>query len=67
MIIMTNELRQAVRESKSLSEISSHFRGSKMLYLQEQALKKVINGTTAINEMVRILSSGKKQKAKKPE
>ncbi len=64
-IMMTGELRKAVRDSKSLSEISTHFRGAKMLYLQEQALKKVVEGTTAINEMVRILSSGKKQKAKK--
>jgi hypothetical protein len=26
-----------------------------MLYLQEQMLRKVINGTTTINEMIRIL------------
>jgi hypothetical protein len=35
-----------------------------MLYLQEQALRKVIAGTTAINEMVRVLS---KAKPKKPQ
>jgi type II secretory ATPase GspE/PulE/Tfp pilus assembly ATPase PilB-like protein len=51
-------------QSKSLTEIDSKFRATKMLYLQEQALRKVINGTTAINEMVRVLSPNKKQKAK---
>jgi hypothetical protein len=35
-----------------------------MLYLQEQALRKVINGTTSINEMIRVLSPKTKPKAK---
>jgi hypothetical protein len=34
-----------------------------MLYLQEQALRKVIAGNVAINEMIRVLST---PKAKKP-
>jgi hypothetical protein len=38
-----------------------------MLYLQEQALRRVIAGTTAIDEMVRALSTSEKQKTKKPE
>jgi len=66
MIIMNDELREVIRKSKSLSEMSSQFRRAKMLYLQEQALRKVINGTTAINEMLRVLTPRKKQNAKKP-
>ena len=65
--ILNAELRKAVRQSKSLSEISTQFRRAKMLYLQEQALRKVVAGTTAINEMVRVLSTSKGEKAKKPE
>ncbi len=57
-------LRKTVKQSKSLAEISSEFRRAKMLYLQEQGLRKVINGTTAINEMLRVLAPPKKQPVK---
>ena len=65
IITINDELRKTIRQSKSLSEISTQFRRAKMRYLQEQALRKVVAGTTAINEMVRTLS--KKKKAIKPE
>jgi general secretion pathway protein E len=64
IITIDDELREAIKQSKSLSEISTQFRRAKMLYLQEQALKKVVDGTTAINEMVRVFT--KKQKTQKP-
>jgi len=38
-----------------------------MLYLQEQAMRKVIAGTTAINEMVRVFTETKKTPVKKPQ
>lgn len=64
IIIIDASLKDAIRRSKSFTEIGSHFRAAKMLYLQEQALKRVVDGTTAINEMVRVLSVSK---PKKPE
>ena len=64
IIIMNNQLRKTITQSKSLAEIASQFRGAKMLYLQEQALRKVIDGTTAIDEMIRVLSAPKRRKAK---
>ena len=67
IIIINDELKKAIKQSKSLSEIRTQFRRAKMLYLQEQALKKVVDGTTAINEMVRVFSTAKKQKTQKPE
>lgn len=67
IITINDQLRKAVQQSKSLSEIGAHFRGAKMLGLQQQALRRAISGATAINEVVRVFSSGKKQKAKKPE
>jgi len=67
IITINNEMRKIIMQSKSLSEINTQFRRAKMLYLQEQALKKIIDGTTSINEMVRILSTSQKQKTKKPE
>ncbi len=60
IIALNDQLKNVIKTSKSLSEIGSQFRASKMLYLQEQALRKVINGTTAINEMIRVLSANKK-------
>jgi len=66
-ITINDELRDAIKQSKSLTEIGTQFRRAKMLYLQEQALRKVIGGITSVNEMVRILAASKKQKMKKPE
>jgi type II secretory ATPase GspE/PulE/Tfp pilus assembly ATPase PilB-like protein len=63
MIVLTDELRKAVKHVKQLPELGMQFRRAKMLYLQEQALRKVIAGTTAINEMLRILAAGKKEVA----
>ncbi|MFC1764226.1 GspE/PulE family protein [Planctomycetota bacterium] len=66
MIVINDALRKVIREAKALPEIATQFRRAKMLYLQEQALRKVMAGVTAINEMVRILSSGKTPNKGKP-
>ena len=63
MIILNDQLKKGIKHAKSLSEIDAYFKSAKMLYLQDQALQKVISGITAINEMVRIFS----KKKKKPE
>jgi type II secretory ATPase GspE/PulE/Tfp pilus assembly ATPase PilB-like protein len=55
-MIMGNQLRKAVRQAKSLSDIDSHLRSVKMAFLQERTLKLVIDGVTSINEMVRVLA-----------
>jgi type II secretory ATPase GspE/PulE/Tfp pilus assembly ATPase PilB-like protein len=64
MIVLNDDLRKAVRQVKQLPELGMHFRRAKMLYLQEQALRKAIAGTTAINEMLRVLASSKKQSSR---
>ncbi len=65
MIIVNKELRKVIRRAKSLPEIGTNFRRAKMLYIQEQALRRVITGETAINEMIRVLAAAKpKQKTK---
>ena len=61
IVLMNDDLRKVVRKAKTMQEISTQFRRAKMLYLQEQALRKVINGTTSINEMIRVLSPPKKK------
>ncbi|MHC4620209.1 MAG: GspE/PulE family protein [Planctomycetota bacterium] len=64
-VIMNEQLRKAVIQSKSLSEIGAQLRAAKMLYMQEQALRKVVDGTTAVNEMVRVFSESKKHMRKR--
>jgi len=60
-IVINDELKKTIKNSKSLSDISTQFRRAKMFYLQEQILRKVIAGTTSVNEMVRVLSVSKKK------
>ena len=62
IVTLNEELRNAMKQSKSLPEIGMQFRRSKMLYLQEQTLRKVISGKIAINEMIRVLSTSKAKK-----
>ena len=64
IITLNNELRKALIQMRSLPEIGTLFRRAKMLYLQEQALRRVISGTVAINEMIRVLSTSKTKKPK---
>ena len=61
MITLNDQLREVVKQARAMQEIATHFRRAKMLYLQEQALRKAITGTTAINEMIRVLSVKKKK------
>jgi type II secretory ATPase GspE/PulE/Tfp pilus assembly ATPase PilB-like protein len=56
MVTMNKELAKVI-QSQPVPEIAKQFRRAKMLYLQEQALRKVINGTTTINEMIRALKA----------
>lgn len=67
IIAIDEELRNFIKQSKSLSEIGTEFRRAKMRYLQEQGLKKVIAGTTAITEIVRVLSIAEAAPKKTPE
>jgi type II secretory ATPase GspE/PulE/Tfp pilus assembly ATPase PilB-like protein len=64
-ILINDELRESIRHAKSLSDFNTQFRRAKMLYLQEQALRKVIGGVTSVNEMIRVLSASKAKKARK--
>jgi general secretion pathway protein E len=61
-ILFDENLRKAARQAKTLPDIDTEFRRAKMLYLQQQAMIKVIAGVTSINEMVRVLSKSKEQR-----
>ena len=64
VIRINDQIRKSIMNLKSMSEIARQFRSAKMLYLQEQMLKKVLAGTTSINEMVRVLSKQKGEEKK---
>ncbi|MBN1804841.1 MAG: Flp pilus assembly complex ATPase component TadA [Sedimentisphaerales bacterium] len=64
MITLNNELRKILIQTRTLPEIAAQLRRAKMLYLQEQALRRVISGNVAINEMIRVLSAGRVKKEK---
>jgi type IV pilus assembly protein PilB len=63
-IIDDEQIRKELIGLKSLSDLGNYLRRTKMRYLQEQMLRRVIDGTTAINEMVRILSRQGRNKSK---
>ncbi len=56
-IRVTDELREVIKSAASAKDISTAFRKTGMLYMQEQAIKKVVAGETAINEVIRNFSS----------
>lgn len=66
MITFNDELKRVVLKSKTLQDMGNQFRRAKMALLQEQALRKVMAGVTAINEMVRVLTPPSKKKAPRP-
>lgn len=59
MLVVDDELRRLVVANASANEIKKYCRTQKMLYLQEEALRKVIAGQTSVNEVVRIFQEGK--------
>jgi type II secretory ATPase GspE/PulE/Tfp pilus assembly ATPase PilB-like protein len=63
LLEVTDEIRQLVAEGGTLSQLRSAARKNKMLYLQEQLLRKVIEGVTSIQEIIRVQQQGQ-QKSK---
>ncbi len=55
-IRIDDKLREVIRKATSVKEVTSAFRRSGMLYVQEQAIKQVAAGTTSINEVIRSFS-----------
>jgi len=58
-IFVSNEIKKLIAEGAPINVIRTQCRKEKMLFLQEQALLYVINGTTSIQEVLRITSEPK--------
>lgn len=55
LMIVDDAIKQLIAEGASVDRIKSQCRKSKMYYLQEEALLKVIDGTTSMDEVLRAL------------
>jgi type II secretory ATPase GspE/PulE/Tfp pilus assembly ATPase PilB-like protein len=60
LLEVTDEVREAVARRAPLTEIKAACRKNKMMYLQEQALRKVIEGETSVQEILRVSQPPKK-------
>ena len=55
-VMINEELKTAIVQAKSVQDLGTQFRKAKMKFIQEQMLQKVLDGTTSINELIRICS-----------
>ncbi len=60
-LIISDDLRNLIAEDAPINVLRTQCRKERMLFLQEQALRKVIDGTTSIQEVLRITGGGAKK------
>ena len=56
-LFVSDALRQLIQNRSPINAIRAQCRKEKMFYLQEQAIRKVIHGTTSIQEVLRITTN----------
>lgn len=64
MIRIDDDLRKLLAKAGSVRDMAACFRKAGMLYLQEECIKKVAQGITSINEVIRHFSPKQKVAAK---
>ena len=60
LMVVDDALRGLIAEGAPINRIKSQCRKNRMHYLQEEGLLKVIDGTTSLNEILRVLRDGSK-------
>jgi len=55
LLVITEAMRDLIRENPSLNAIKAEARKNGMIYLQEDGLRQVIQGTTSIDELLRVV------------
>ncbi|MHC5541021.1 GspE/PulE family protein, partial [Singulisphaera rosea] len=55
LLIITEAMRDMIRENPSLNAIKAEARKNGMIYLQEDGLRQVIQGKTSIDELLRVV------------
>jgi type II secretory ATPase GspE/PulE/Tfp pilus assembly ATPase PilB-like protein len=62
---VTDSIREMVVNKASISQLKAACRKNKMLYLQEQGIRKVMEGATSIHEVVRVTQQNNKKRQSK--
>ena len=60
LLDVTEEIRELIVSGVPLAQIKATCRKSRMLYLQEQALQRVIGGVTSVQELIRVSQAERK-------
>src|SRR5947199_8461570 len=55
LLIITEPMRDMIRENPSINAIKAEARKNGMIYLQEDGLRQVIQGKTSIDELLRVV------------
>jgi type II secretory ATPase GspE/PulE/Tfp pilus assembly ATPase PilB-like protein len=55
LLILTEPMREMIRENPSVNKIKAEARKNGMIYLQEDGLRQVIQGRTSIEELLRVV------------
>lgn len=55
LLIITDRMRDMVRERESISNIKAEARKNNMLLMQEEGLRLVVKGVTSVEEMLRVV------------
>ena len=55
LLVITEAMRDMIRENPSINEIKAEARKNGMIYLQEDGLRQVIQGKTSIDELLRVV------------
>jgi type II secretory ATPase GspE/PulE/Tfp pilus assembly ATPase PilB-like protein len=55
MLVLTEAMRDMIRENPSINKLKAEARKNGMIYLQEDGLRQVIQGRTSIEELLRVV------------
>jgi type II secretory ATPase GspE/PulE/Tfp pilus assembly ATPase PilB-like protein len=66
VLFVDEELRQVIRTASSMSEVQTYAMKKGGLGLQAQAIQKVLDGTTSIQEVARVVRGGQASRAPGP-
>jgi type II secretory ATPase GspE/PulE/Tfp pilus assembly ATPase PilB-like protein len=55
LMVLTEPMREMIRENPSITKIKAEARKNGMIYLQEDGLRQVIQGRTSIEELLRVV------------
>jgi general secretion pathway protein E len=55
LLVLTEPMREMIRENPSINKIKAEARKAGMIYLQEDGLRQVIQGRTSIEELLRVV------------